>query len=71
MTTPPLLPPSPTPLYSCVDAIIEKLWDESLILEEEYYNNPSEDIMQSFAINVITIQYWETVSMKIQMENNR
>ena len=71
MTTTPLLPPSPTPLYNCVDEIIENLWEESLILEEEYYNNPSDDIMQSFAINVITIQYWETVSLKIQMENRR
>ena len=50
MTTTPLLPPYPTPLYNCVDEIIENLWEESLVLEKEYYNNPSDDIMQSFAI---------------------
>ena len=71
MTTTPPLPPYPTPLYSCIDTIVEDLWEESLVLEEEYYNNPSEDIMQLFAINVITIQYWETVSMQIQMESRR
>lgn len=71
MPTTPLLPPYPTPLYYCIDALIEDLWEDSLVLEEKYYNNPSEDIMHAFAINVITIQYWETVSMKMQMEHRR
>ncbi len=69
MTTTPLLPPSP--LYYCIDALIEDLWNESMKLEEEYYNNPSEDLMMQFAAAVVVIQYWETVSMHIQMEGRR
>ena len=71
MTTTPLLPPYPTPLYLSIESLIEDLWEQSLVLEEEYYTNPSEDVMQRFAINVVIIQYWETVSMKIQMEQQR
>ena len=69
MTTTPLLPPSP--LYSCIDALIEDLWNKSMKLEEEYYNNPSEDLMMQFAAAVVVIQYWETVSMHMQMEGRR
>jgi len=68
-TTTPLLPSYPTPLYYCIDALIEDLWLESLAFEEEYYKNPSEDLMMRFAINVVIIQYWETVSMKMRMED--
>jgi len=71
MTTTPLLPPYPTPLYYCIDALIEDLWNESMKLEEEYYNNPSEDLMIQFATAVVIIQYWETVSMRIQMEGHQ
>ena len=51
MTTTPLLPPSP--LYYCIDALIEDLWEESMKLEEEYYKNPSEDLMMQFAAAVV------------------
>lgn len=69
MTTTPLLPPSP--LYYCVDALIEDLWERSLNFEEQYYKNPSEELMKQFAVTVMVIQYWETVSMRIQMEGRR
>ena len=69
MTTTPLLPPSP--LYYCVDLLIEQLWEQSLKIEEQYYNNPSEDLLMQFAITVTVIQYWETVSLQIQMEGRR
>ena len=69
MTTTPLLPSSP--LYYCVDLLIEQLWEQSLKLEEQYYNNPSEDLLMQFAITVTVIQYWETVSLQIQMEGRR
>ena len=69
MTTTPLLPPSP--LYYCIDLLIEHLWDQSLKYEEEYYNNPSEDLMMQFAATVMVIQYWESVSLRIQMEGRR
>ena len=70
-TTTPLLPPYPTPLYRCIDTLIEDLWNESMKLEEEYYSNPSEDLMMQFAAAVVVIQYWETVSMHMQMEGRR
>lgn len=68
MTTTPLLPPYPTPLYYCIEALVEDIWNESMKLEERYYNNPSEDITAQFAFNVLTIQYWESVSLQMQAE---
>ena len=70
MTTP-LLPPYPTPLYYCIDALIEDIWDESVELEEKYYKNPSGDITSLFAFNVMKIQYWESVSMQMQAEGRK
>lgn len=68
MTTTPLLPPSPTPLYYCIEALVEDIWNESMKLEERYYNSPSEDITVQFAFNVLMIQYWESVSLQMQSE---
>jgi len=68
MSTTPLLPPYPTPLYYCIDALVEDIWEESVKLEEKYYANPSEDITLLFAFNVMKIQYWETVSLQMQAE---
>ena len=69
MTTTPLLPPCPTPLYYCIEALVEDIWNESMQLEERYYSNPSEDITTQFAFNVLMIQYWESVSLQIQAES--
>jgi len=66
MTTTPLLPPSP--LYYCIEALVEDIWNESMKLEERYYANPSEDLTLQFAMNVLIIQYWESVSMQMQLE---
>ena len=66
---PPYYPP--TPLYYCIDALIEDIWDESVELEEKYYKNPSEDITLLFAFNVMKIQYWESVSLRIQAEGRK
>ena len=68
MTTTPLLPPSPTLLYYCIEALVEDIWNESMKLEERYYSNPSEDITAQFAFNVLMIQYWESVSLQMQSE---
>ena len=66
--TTPLLPPYPTPLYSCIDELIEKIWDDSLALEEEFYQSNSEAAMLQFTVNVLKIQYWESVSLRIQQQ---
>jgi len=66
--TTPLLPPYPTPLYSCIDELIEKIWDDSLALEEEFYQSNSEAVMLQFTVNVLKIQYWESVSLRIQQQ---
>ena len=68
MTTTPLLPPYPTPLYYCIDALVEDIWGETMKLEQEYLENPSEDISVHFAFNVMKIQYWESVSLRMQAE---
>lgn len=64
----PLLPPYPTPLYSCIDELIEKIWDDSLALEEEFYQSNSEAVMLQFTVNVLKIQYWESVSLCMQQQ---
>ena len=66
--TTPLLPPHPTPLYSCIDELIEKIWDDSLALEEEFYQSNSEAVMLQFTVNVLKIQYWESVSLCMQQQ---
>tara|TARA_R110001599_G_scaffold104800_2_gene265688 strand:+ start:3919 stop:4137 length:219 start_codon:yes stop_codon:yes gene_type:complete len=66
--TTPLLPPYPTPLYSCIDELIEKIWDDSLALEEEFYQSNSEAVMLQFTVNVLKIQYWESVSLCMQQQ---
>ena len=71
MTTTPLLPPYPTPLYYCIDALVEDIWIESMSLERQYLQNPSEDITTQFAFNVMKIQYWESVSLQMQAEGRK
>ena len=66
--TTPLLPPYPTPLFSSLDELIEHIWDESIALEEEFYQNNSEAVMLKFTMNVLKIQYWESVSICMQRE---
>ena len=68
MTTTPLLPPYPPPLYYCIDALVEDIWGETMKLEQQYLDNPSEDISIHFAFNVMKIQYWESVSLRMQAE---
>ena len=64
--TTPLLPPYPTPLYSSIDELIEQIWEESMALEEEFYQSNSEAVMLQFTMNVLKIQYWESVSLCMQ-----
>lgn len=66
--TTPLLPPYPTPLFSSLDELIEQIWEDSLTLEEVYYQNNSEAVMLQFTMNVLKIQYWESVSLSMQRE---
>ena len=65
-TTP--LPPSGTPLFSNIDKLIEQIWEDSMTLEQVYYQNSSEAVMLQFTMNVLKIQYWESVSLSIQRE---
>ena len=71
MTTTPLLPPYSTPLYYCIDALVEDIWLESMELEAKYLESPSEDITTQFAFNVMKIQYWESVSLEMQAEGRK
>ena len=68
MTTTPLLPPYPPPMYYCIDALVEDIWDDTMRLEQKYLENPSEDISVQFAFNVMKIQYWESVSLRMLAE---
>ena len=65
-TTP--LPPSPTPLFSSIEELIEHIWNESMVLEERFYKNNSDVVMQQFTMNVLKIQFWESVSLAKQRE---
>jgi Holliday junction resolvasome RuvABC endonuclease subunit len=66
--TTPLLPPSGTPLFSSIDELIEQIWEDSMTLEQVYYQNNSEAVMLQFTMNVLKIQYWESVSLSMQRE---
>ena len=66
--TTPLLPPYPTPHYSSIDELIEQIWEESMALEEEFYQSNSEAVMLQFTMNVLKIQYWESVSLCMQRQ---
>ena len=39
-----------------------------MTLEQVYYQNSSEAVMLQFTMNVLKIQYWESVSLSIQRE---
>ena len=66
MITTPLLPPYPT--FSSIDELIEHIWKQSAELEEEYYRSNSMSLIHQYEMNLLKIQYWESVSLKIQAE---
>ena len=68
-TTP--LPPYPTPLFYCIEALIDYIWEESMKIEEEFYKTNSEALMEQFTMYVIKVQYWESVSLAMQREASK
>lgn len=55
-----------TPEYDNVEDIIMDLWDYCMELEDEYYRTQSEDVLIKFAIAIVTVQYWEDVSLTLE-----
>lgn len=58
--------PAMTPEYDNVEDIIMDLWDYCMELEDEYYRTKSEDVLIKFAIAIVTVQYWEDVSLTLE-----
>jgi hypothetical protein len=68
-TTP--LPPYSGPLFYCIEALIDYIWEESMKIEEEFYKTNSEALMEQFTMYVIKVQYWESVSLAMQREASK
>lgn len=64
-TTTPLPPSSLSPKYKRVEDLIEDVWDRSMEIEQEYYETGNSKLVQSFAMYVVIIQFWEDVHMRI------
>ena len=69
--TTPLPPSSLSPKYRRIEDLIEDVWDRSLEIEERYYNSGNTNLIQEFALNVMIIQFWETIHLRIQGEQSR
>ena len=71
MTTTTPLPPYPTtPIYSCIDEIIQKVWEESMVLEEKFYETGDEMYVEMFALNIVIIQFWEELNAMIEEDSS-
>jgi hypothetical protein len=71
MTTTTPLPPYPTtPRYSCIDEIIKKVWEESMVLEEKFYETGDEMYVEMFALNIVIIQFWEELNAMIEEDSS-
>jgi len=64
-TTTPLPPSSSSPKYKRVEDLIEDMWDRSMEIEQKYYETGNAKLVQSFAMYVVIIQFWEDVHMRI------
>ena len=71
MTTTPLPPSALSPKYHKVEDLIEEVWDRAMKIEERYYKSGSQNLVQEFAMNVVIIQFWEEVHMRIMEEQSR
>ena len=70
-TTTPLPPSSLSPKYKDIDNLIQDIWDRSMKIEERYYESGNGNLVQEFAMNVIIIQFWEDLHMRISEERSR
>ena len=70
-TTTPLPPSSLSPKYDLVDDIIQDTWDRSMEVEKRYYETGDSKLVQSFAIHIVIIQFWEDVHMRILEDQSR
>ena len=71
-TTP--LPPSSfqkPPKYHNVEDLIEEVWDRAMKIEEEYYKTGNPNLVQAFAMNIVIVQFWEEIHMRIMEEQSR
>lgn len=74
MTTTPLPPSSSsslTPKYDNIDDLIQDIWHRSLEIEEQYYKTGNSKLIQSFALNIVIIQFWEDLHLRITQERAR
>tara|TARA_R100001086_G_scaffold163097_1_gene87928 strand:- start:597 stop:839 length:243 start_codon:yes stop_codon:yes gene_type:complete len=74
MTTTTPLPPSSfrkSPKYERVEDLIEDVWDRAMKIEENYYKTGNPKLVQAFAMNIVIIQFWEEVHMRIMEEQSR
>ena len=70
-TTTPLPPSSLSPKYRKVEDLIEEVWDRAMKIEERYYETGNPELVQTFAMNIVIIQFWEEVHMRIMEEQSR
>jgi hypothetical protein len=70
MTTTPLPPYPTTPKYSCISDIIQKVWEESMALEEKFYETGDEMYVEMFALNIVIIQFWEELNAMIEEDSS-
>ena len=74
MTTTTPLPPSSlrdSPKYERVEDLIEEVWDRAMKIEKRYYETGNPNLVQAFAMNIVIIQFWEEVHMRIMEEQSR
>ena len=40
-------------------------------IEEEYYKTGNPNLVQAFAMNIVIVQFWEEIHMRIMEEQSR
>ena len=71
MTTTTPLPPSllqNSPNYNTIKDLIDSIWDMSFKIEQEYYDSKNSNLIQQFAMNIVIIQFWEDLHMRMTEE---
>jgi len=70
-----LLPPScPTgvgPAYDCIEDLMDAVWDATMDLEQKFYETNDEVYIKKFRMNILIIQYWDDIHLKIMEEEQK
>lgn len=70
-----LLPPYPptgvAPTYDCIEDLIDAIWDATMDLEQKFYQTNDEVYIKKFRMNILIIQYWDDIHLKIMEEEQR